>query len=62
MKKIILPVLAIGSAWVIAGAAAHAEQGNDVLARLTALEKENAAIRKENAALRENKTDRKSVV
>jgi len=56
MKKVILPVLAIGSAWVIAGTVAHAEQGSDVLARLNALEKENAAIRKENAALRENKT------
>jgi len=56
MKKIILPVLAIGSAWVISGTAGHAEQGNDVLVRLNALEKENAAIRKENTALRENKT------
>jgi hypothetical protein len=53
MKKILVTALVLGS--VCAGPAAYAASSDDVLARLAALEKENAAIRKENAALRENK-------
>ncbi|MDF3813127.1 MULTISPECIES: Lpg1974 family pore-forming outer membrane protein [Rhodopseudomonas] len=39
----------------MAGSAARADSSEQVMARLAALEKENAAIRKENAALRANK-------
>src|SRR3982074_235654 len=56
MKKVFLSVLALGSICSSAANVAHAAQNDDVLARIEALEKENAAIRKENAALRENKT------
>lgn len=55
MKKIILSALAVGSVCVLAGHAAQAASNDDVRARLTALEKENASIRRENAALLENK-------
>jgi Legionella pneumophila major outer membrane protein precursor len=53
MKKVLLSVLALGG--VIAANPAFSAQNDDVLARIKALERENAAIRKENAALRENK-------
>lgn len=55
MKKIILSALAIGSVCAFASNVAQAASSDDVMARLAALEKENAAIRKENAALLENK-------
>jgi len=54
MKKVFLSVLALGG--VIAANPALSAQSDDVLARIEALERENAAIRKENAALRENKS------
>jgi Legionella pneumophila major outer membrane protein precursor len=56
MKKIILSALAVGGLCSMAGQLAHAGQNDDMLARLNALEKENAAIRRENAALQDNKT------
>src|SRR5260370_13442828 len=46
---------ATGTNAYASGSVAFAGQTDDALARLDALEKENAAIRKENAALRENK-------
>jgi hypothetical protein len=52
----LISILAVGSICFCAGATAHAAQNDDVLARVEALEKENAAIRKENDLLRENKT------
>jgi hypothetical protein len=52
MKKIVVSAVALGA--ICAGTAGHAA-GDDVMARLAALEKENAAIRAENAALRQNK-------
>jgi hypothetical protein len=54
LKKILSGALAVGS--MFTGSVAFAGQTDDVLARLDALEKENAAIRKENAALSENKS------
>ncbi|UZE47892.1 hypothetical protein ONR75_23935 [Rhodopseudomonas sp. P2A-2r] len=53
MKKSLVTVLVLG---IGAAGAAHAASSDDVAARLTALEKENATIRKENAALRQNKS------
>lgn len=53
MKAILITALALGAC---AAPAAYAAANDDVMARLAALEKENAAIRKENAVLRENKT------
>jgi hypothetical protein len=53
MKKLLVGVLTVGSA--LTGSAALAGQADNTLARLEALEKENAAIRRENAALRDNK-------
>ncbi len=53
MKKILVGALAFGAAFT--GSAAFAGQSEDLVARLDALEKENAAIRRENAALSENK-------
>jgi hypothetical protein len=55
MKKIILSALVIGSSMAFTNAAVYAAQNDDILARLEALEKENAAIKKELAAHRENK-------
>jgi len=55
MTKTVVSVLAIASVMAMAGTAARADSREQVMARLAALEKENAAIRKENAALRENK-------
>jgi hypothetical protein len=52
MKAILITALALSAC---ASPAAYAASNDDVMARLAALEKENAAIRKENAALRENK-------
>jgi hypothetical protein len=55
MKKVILSVLAVGSLSSYAGAAAHAGQNDDVIARIETLEKKVAALSEEkNAALREN--------
>jgi hypothetical protein len=54
MKKMLIGVFAIGSA--LAGSPAVAGEIDNTVARLDALERENAAIRRENAALRENKT------
>ena len=53
MKKLLIRALAVGSTFT--GSAAFAGQTEDILARLDAIEKENAAIRRENAALSENK-------
>ena len=53
MKKILVTALMFSGA--LAGSA-FAASGDDVQARLQALEKENAAIRAENNALRHNKT------
>jgi hypothetical protein len=53
MKKLLIGALAVGS--TLTGSAAFAGQTEDILARLDALEKENAAIRRENVALSENK-------
>ena len=53
MKKLLIQLLAVGSA--LTGDAALAGQADNALVRLEALEKENAAIRRENAALRDNK-------
>ena len=53
MKKNLVAALALG---IGAAGAVHAAPNDDVVARLNALEKENAAIRKENAALRHNKS------
>jgi hypothetical protein len=53
MNKILATALALGT--TLGGSVAAAASNEDVLARLAALEQENAAIRKENAALRENK-------
>ena len=55
MKKMIFSAVAIGSCLAFTTAAVYAAQDDDVLARVEALKKENAAIKKENAALRENK-------
>jgi hypothetical protein len=55
MLRIVLPALAIGSSMVFTPTAIRAAGNDDVLARLEALEKDNAAIQKENAALRETK-------
>jgi len=54
MKKIILAALVISISLAFTNAAVYAAQNDDVLARLDALEKENAAIKKELAARREN--------
>jgi Legionella pneumophila major outer membrane protein precursor len=59
MKKLVLSALAISSAWTFAATAVHAAQNDDVVARIEALERENAAIKKENTALRENQALRK---
>jgi hypothetical protein len=53
MNRFFVTALTLGG--LCAGTVAQAASGDDVLARLAALEQENAAIRKENAALRENK-------
>ena len=55
MKRMIFSAVMIGSGLAFTTAAVHADQNDDVLARVEALKKENAAIKKENAALRENK-------
>src|SRR5215467_5304430 len=52
MKKVLLGAMVLGVAFT---GSASAGQSDDTAARLTAIEKENAAIRKENAALIENK-------
>src|SRR5262252_8517477 len=52
MKKVLLGAVVLGVAFT---GSASAGQSDDTAARLTAIEKENAAIRKENAALIENK-------
>jgi major outer membrane protein len=52
-KKILVGVIAIGCAF--SGSVAFAGQTDDLVTRLDALERENAAIRTENAALIENK-------
>ena len=52
VKKSILGALLLSTALT---SGAYAGQTDDIMARLDAIEKENAAIRKENAALRENK-------
>jgi opacity protein-like surface antigen len=49
MKRVVIGALAIGSAWC--GSAAFAGQNDDLVARLNAAEKENAAIRRENMEL-----------
>ena len=54
MRRVLGSIVAISTA--LASGGASAGQLDDVLARLSALEKENTAIRKENAALRENAT------
>jgi len=58
MKKIILSALVMSSSLAFTNAAVYAAQNDDVLARLEAVEKENAAIKKELAARRENKAQR----
>ena len=55
MKKMFFSAVMIGSGLAFTTAAVYADQNDDVLARVEALKKENAAIKKENAALRENK-------
>ena len=55
MKRMIFSAVVIGSGLAFATTAVYADQNDDVLARVEALKKENAAIKKENAALRENK-------
>ena len=55
MKKIILSALVISSSLAFTNAAVYAAQNDEILARLQAVEKENAAIKKELAARRENK-------
>ena len=55
MKKMIFSAVVIASGLAFATASVYAAQDDDVLARVEALKKENAAIKKENAALRENK-------
>jgi hypothetical protein len=52
-KTILIGALAFGT---LGGGVALAGQTEEIIARLDALEKENAAIRRENAALSENKS------
>jgi hypothetical protein len=56
MKRNIVLALTIGSTYAFAGTAVHAGPADETLARVEALQKENAAFRKEIAALRENRT------
>src|ERR1700726_1171859 len=49
MKRVVIGALAIGTAWC--GGAAFAGQNEDLVARLNAAEKENAAIRRSNMEL-----------
>jgi hypothetical protein len=63
MRKIVLTMVAGGlCCHAGAGSVANAQESNDVLARIAALEKENAAIRKENDALRANRALREQNV
>jgi hypothetical protein len=55
MNKTLLSILSVGAVCVVAGNSAQAGPGDDVMARLAALEKENAALAKENTALRTNR-------
>src|ERR1700730_1694344 len=49
MKRVVIGALAIGTAWC--GGAAFAGQNEDLVARVNAAEKENAAIRRSNMEL-----------
>ena len=53
MKEILVGAIAVGCAF--SGSVAFAGQTDDLVARIDALERENAAIRRENAAVSENK-------
>ena len=55
MKKVSLAAFLVTTALIAPALPALAGQTEDILARLDAIEKENAAIRRENAALLENK-------
>lgn len=55
MNKMLLSILTAGTVCIVVGNSAQAGQSDDVMARLAALEKENAALAKENTALRANR-------